>query len=148
MIPKRFWDKVDVRGVDECWNWLASTGGRRKCWYGRVTIKGKAISAHRHVMRTIHGDEAIEGKSVMHQCDNTLCVNPRHLKIGTHQENMDDKTLRSGKAGRWTFRKVVRARFFDNNIDKMIIKAQELQLKGCSSSDISIITGLDESLFI
>ena len=38
-----------------------------------------------------------EGMVVRHMCNVPLCVNPEHLRIGTTQENIDDKM----RAGRW-----------------------------------------------
>ena len=38
--------------------------------------------------------EVPEGKLVLHRCDNPGCVNPDHLYIGNHQDNMDDKMKR------------------------------------------------------
>jgi hypothetical protein len=38
----------------------------------------------------IDGWDAIEGKVVMHLCDNKLCYRYDHLRIGTHSENHAD----------------------------------------------------------
>lgn len=40
----RFWEKVDVRSSDECWNWLAS---RNTSGYGKMQVDGRLEYAHR-----------------------------------------------------------------------------------------------------
>jgi hypothetical protein len=39
-----------------------------------------------------------KGMWVLHKCDTMPCVNPDHLFLGTHQDNMTDKT-RKGRNG-------------------------------------------------
>ena len=84
---KRFWDKVDKRGPDECWNW---TGARDKNGYGKFAhAVGATDRAHR-VSYRMHTGEPTDGVEVMHLCDNPSCVNPVHLRCGSHGENMAD----------------------------------------------------------
>ena len=42
----------------------------------------------------IHNGQIPEGKEIMHRCDNPPCVNPSHLRAGTHQENCEDRTAK------------------------------------------------------
>lgn len=42
----------------------------------------------------IHVDPIPKGRDLRHTCDNPVCVNPRHLILGTHQENMTDRAVR------------------------------------------------------
>ena len=86
----RFWSKVQRAGPDECWLWQ---GGCSDGGYGQFDRDGRKIGAHRVAYEAIHG--AIpRGSVVRHKCDNPRCVNPRHLLVGTHQDNMDDRTAR------------------------------------------------------
>lgn len=91
-----FWSKVDKDGeipkhmphLGKCWNWTASTDGHG---YG-VSCFGtpaKKIMCHRLSWIKSVGEIPV-GLWVLHHCDNPLCVNPKHLWLGTRQDNTDD----------------------------------------------------------
>jgi len=95
---ERFWSSVDKsRGPKECWIWNGYIGTRG---YGRTTFRGKYQQAHRVAWQIDFGPIP-EGKHVLHRCDNKKCVNPMHLWIGSHKDNMEDKVAK----GRQSFTK-------------------------------------------
>ena len=65
--------------------------------YGRVSQRGKSKYAHRWAWATFNGPIP-EGMCVIHSCDNRSCVNPFHLRVGTHGDNMDDMVSRGRHA--------------------------------------------------
>lgn len=74
-----------------CWEW---TGRCSVAGYGQIKDNYRTRGAHR-VSYEIHNGAVPEGLQVLHHCDNPPCVNPEHLFIGTHQDNMDDKVSKN-----------------------------------------------------
>lgn len=70
-----------------CWEWLGAISGKNG--YGVITINGKAKSAHR-VSYEISVGKIEKGLMVLHKCNNRICINPEHLYLGTHNDNMRD----------------------------------------------------------
>lgn len=74
-----------------CWNWLnAVNAGGYGVVYGGLS--------HRFVYEVVYG-EIPNGMCVRHSCDNPSCVNPDHLLIGTHTQNMRDMKERKRAKG-------------------------------------------------
>lgn len=84
----QFWARVERGAADECWPW---TGSRLPSGYGRFYPAWKVgLYAHRFSWELANGRDVPEGLHVMHACDNPRCVNPAHLSVGTHSDNMRD----------------------------------------------------------
>ncbi len=82
----RFVDKIKINDTSSCWEWAASMKTER---YGAFNLDGKVQFAHRVSYKLFIGDIG-SGMEVCHTCDNTKCVNPEHLFIGSHKDNMED----------------------------------------------------------
>lgn len=100
---KRILESSKVNEETGCWEWQLSkdSGG-----YGRLKVqmgardKFRFDGAHRYAYSVFKG-EIPSGLEVCHSCDNRCCVNPEHLWLGTHQQNMQDMH----RKGRWSMRK-------------------------------------------
>jgi hypothetical protein len=73
-------------------NCLLWDGAINKAGYGITWHNNKWAYAHRAVMN------AKKGEVVLHICDNPRCVNPEHLKVGTHQDNSSDMVKKNRQA--------------------------------------------------
>jgi hypothetical protein len=93
-LAERFWCKVDKRGPDECWPWLAS---RNEDGYGTFGVDGKTVKASRFAWELANGRPMPDGMEGCHSCDFPPCCNPDHVYPGTHAENMQDMVAK----GRW-----------------------------------------------
>ena len=84
-VEERFWEKVDILGKNECWEWLGSIN---EDGYGSFKYTGGCL-AHRCAWVLSNGDIP-QKMEVCHRCDNPSCCNPNHLFLGTHTDNMKD----------------------------------------------------------
>lgn len=105
---ERFWNKVEIIHPDDpdaCYDWLAKKDkngcGIFAMHCPQLGDKGyhtwKSFRAPR-LMWILDNDMPVpDGLLVIHSCDNESCCNPKHIRLGTHQDNTDDRKLR----GRW-----------------------------------------------
>jgi len=93
-IIYNFFDKIDIGGEDECWEWNSR---RDDCGYGRIDIYGRPVLAHRFSYKLQIG-EIPSRLDVLHSCDNPPCCNPKHFFLGTQADNMKDKMLKGRAA--------------------------------------------------
>jgi hypothetical protein len=100
----RFWRRVQKS--DGCWLW---SGKKNSDGYGEMQIDGRFVKAHRYSWMLASGPVP-DGMCVCHRCDTPRCVNPSHLFLGTHTDNMRDmarkgRGVSSGRRGEelpWT----------------------------------------------
>ena len=90
-IKDRFEEKYR-KDPSGCWEWIACKHSRG---YGQFFTsdsysKRKMDFSHRVSYHLYKGIRPTEDECILHKCDNTSCVNPDHLRIGTHKDNMRD----------------------------------------------------------
>jgi hypothetical protein len=88
--PARFEAKFCRGEPDECWLWTADRASR----YARLGVAGKMLYADIIAWALANGRWPEQGEVVRHACDTPKCVNPAHLSIGTHADNVADMVAR------------------------------------------------------
>lgn len=81
---------------DDCWLWIGPRCKGPSLIYGHFHIRDRSLKAHR-VAYILENGKIPKGLYVLHSCDNPLCVNPSHLFLGTHSDNIKDCVMK----GRW-----------------------------------------------
>jgi len=75
---------ADVRGPEECWIWQGCINNKG---YGKTSLDGRRMYAHRMSYEIING-RIPDGLVIDHLCRTPACVNPNHLRVTTHRENI------------------------------------------------------------
>ena len=84
-LSERLWNKV-VKS-DGCWEWV----GWSKEGYGRISIGKRVFRFVHRISWELHNGPIPDGLCVLHKCDNTKCVRPDHLFLGTKGDNNRDR---------------------------------------------------------
>lgn len=149
----RFWRFAPRGEPTECWPWA---GGIKRGGYGTfsISVDGRpfTLGAHR-VAYELSVGAVPEGMHVCHHCDNPACVNPAHLFLGTHTDNMRDM-IAKGRARRRTgpFPQSAlanRARGEDSVASKLteaaVLRIKALLLIGVSQTEIAEKHGVSKT---
>jgi hypothetical protein len=87
-----------IKTPNDCWEWNKTT----TIWgYGQAWYHGKRYAAHRLAFLLANG-HLPDNMNVCHSCDNRLCINPAHLFLGTHIDNMKDMKEKKRAKNQWT----------------------------------------------
>lgn len=76
-----------------CLLWCATID---KMGYGVVKVGGRRRKAHRIAWELAKGAPGV--LHVLHKCDVPACINPDHLFLGTHADNMRDMVAKGRQA--------------------------------------------------
>lgn len=90
-------DSYTINPASGCWEW---TGLKDKDGYGRFEEDGSWVGAHRRSWETLNGPIP-DGLELDHRCETPACINPAHLRLMTHGEN-----IRRSRQAKLTWRKV------------------------------------------
>jgi len=86
---------------NNCWIWkgkIAANG------YGQIEFIGFIGQIHRIISYLYLDLDNHKDLCVLHNCDNPLCFNPEHLRLGTRVENNKDKCERNRQAKGFSIR--------------------------------------------
>jgi hypothetical protein len=93
---ERFLAKVRVDAKTGCWNWVGAMR-RGRVDHGRFRFERRTPFSHRLALawaRGLESDTELSEGVVRHRCDNSCCVNPKHLVLGTIHQNVRDMMRR------------------------------------------------------
>jgi hypothetical protein len=87
-LVRRLWKRVEKTvGENGCWLWRGSL----RNGYGQIRLSNDAGLAYTHIVSWVIANGPVpDGYYVLHECDTRTCVNPKHLFLGTHLDNMKD----------------------------------------------------------
>jgi hypothetical protein len=128
-----------------CWEWSRGLNSG----YGVLRVNKIPILAHRFSLQLQLKRSIESGIEVRHMCHNTKCINPEHLKEGTHAENMADMVVANRQAkGEYLSSKckqVVRDKIYgENNGKSKLTKEQVIEIRNSKNkpTELSKIYGV------
>lgn len=141
----RLMTRVNVT-PDGHWLWTGSRFGLHR-EYGQCNLDKQRMGAHRAMWIILRGPIP-DGLDLLHQCGQTLCVSPDHLRPGTHRENLAEAlAARFGKHWAPKGEACVNAKLTQGQVDEIRKRRSSGTLQrvlaaeyGVSQPEISYIT--------
>ena len=81
---------------NDCWICISHISNHHK--YPQITRNRKGMSMHKF-MYELYFNKIPKNMVARHTCDNPLCINPNHVKIGSQSDNMQDM-IKRGRLGK------------------------------------------------
>ncbi len=122
---------ITEKGCWECNNFYKSPFG-----YPMITINNKSMPIYRYIYEK-HNGKIPKGLEIRHKCDNPSCINPKHLEIGTHKDNMNDMVLRK-RAKNGFITGNCEKKFGEESINHKLTEKQVLEIKALTLSQRKI----------
>lgn len=110
MVDKKLKERFEAKFIpvteSGCWLWEATAHSRGYglIHTGRKLTKAHMEFAHRFSYELYKGHRPSREEEVCHKCDVPSCVNPDHLFLGSHADNMLDMAKKNRCGKRWTER--------------------------------------------
>ena len=89
----RFWGHVDIKGEDECWEWLRATTKGYGLFAAGGTYHRSSRFAYVHRDGKLNTHKIPGNLRITNKCGNKRCCNPKHLKLFSHQEVFDKMAI-------------------------------------------------------
>jgi len=142
---ERFWEKVNKDGpipphmphLGKCWVWI---GALSRGDYGSFSSKNHNTKQAHRISWVLHNGKIRKKLKVCHHCDNTSCVRPTHLFLGTNSENMLD----CSKKGRFNNRVGVNAAAHKLS-NEQVFKIRAIKKSGLRQNQVARLFGVDKS---
>lgn len=137
--PKELFDRRVVR-LDGCWDWI---GSKNAAGYGTLRVGGrgsKSVLAHR-LSWVLYNGEIPNKLQVLHECDNPICTNPRHLFLGTNAENIADR-IKKGRKGSQAWINAGERHPNAKLTDEDVRRIRELRSSGSMCKDLAKMYGV------